>query len=285
MIRNDNMNTVSFDSITELAAWADKEIDESRRYRRDSGSWYGRTDWATTTARCAMGYDANVEEARKLLTKLESSINVSTTVWESQVSGCFPIVPEYLAGEPECMYEQTPSTADTAPLSIYIDLTTSYSIEADEYRKRGLAVLALTMLLSAVRPVNLHLITVMGGKAAKGADGEQFSIVSARVETAPLDLTRAAYALTDVSVPRHLFYATAEKLHKFAGEWPTFKGSNYGKVTSEGYVNRVKELIGQGDEVLYIPAVCVIDSQADAMINRPVEWLNKKLTEFGGVQQ
>ena len=283
MYRNDTTrNLIAFDSMTELATWANKNVDTHNTYRLlDAKKFNGFTTWDQAATRAGLGHDDAVPQAKKLLDKLEASISVETIAYTSSVAGVFPNVPEYLAGEPECMMEPTPSTSDQAPLAVYVDLTTSEGITADQYRKRGIAVLALAMMLSQVRPISLHVCTVMGCR--KRIDGENASLVTARIETAPLDLARAAYAMTDVAVPRRLFYGISEQVHEFEGSWPTLKGAGYGEAASPAYVKRVRELLDLGDEVLYIPAVSLFTGEAAQMVNEPVKWINAKLALYGGV--
>lgn len=275
-------NLVAFDSMTEMANWAnDNTSGDYNEYRSMSAkSWNNNTTWEQAIARAGLGYDKAVPDAQKLLSKLEASISIESIAYESSVAGCFPVVAEYLAGEPECMLEPTPVNSEMAPLAIYIDLTTSYNVTSQQFHKRGVAVLALAMLLSQIRPISLHVCTVMHGKR-KGDDS--VSLVTSRIETAPLDLARAAYALTDVAVARRLFYAVAEKLHDFNGMWPELKGANYAATTSPAYTKRVRELLDLDSDVLYIPAVCSVDSEFDQMVNRPVDWINKNLALYGGV--
>jgi hypothetical protein len=286
MFTDTQKNLMAFDSITELASWANDNVPETEMFRRSSGKFWGQTDWGQVCARAAMGYDQAVPDAQKLLTQLQASINIETATFEASVAGCFPCVPEFLAGEPECMMDQVMTDSDTAPLAIYIDLTTSEGITADQFHKRGIAVLALTMLLSSIRPVSLHICTVMGADhqtAQMKKAGERYSIITARIETSPLDLGRAAFALTDVAVPRRLFYASATKAHSFDGMWPKLNGSSMGQSTSGGYVQRVRELLDVGSEVLYIPAVSLFTGEAAQMVNDPVAWINDKLAQYGGV--
>lgn len=282
MYQDNDRNLIAFDSMTELANWANKNISSDAEYRRQSASKFnGFTTWDQAATRAGLGHDEAVPQAKKLLDKLEASISVETIAYTSSVAGVFPNVPEYLAGEPECMMEPTPTDSDMAPMAVYVDLTTSAGITADQYRKRGIAVLALAMMLSQVRPISLHVCTVMGGSQIK--TGEKVSIVTSRIETAPLDLARAAYAMTDAAVPRRLFYAIADRQHNFYGDWPTLKDASYGNATSPEYVKRVRELLDLSDEVLYIPAVSLFTGEAKQMVEKPVDWINAKLALYGGV--
>jgi len=284
MYENTEHNIRSFDSITEMAAWADANLSDRRELTDNDSKFYNYQQWSTVTARCAMGHEAGVEPARALMSKLEHGLSVSTDTFASSVAGCFPNVPEYLAGEPECMWDLTPTESENAPLSIYIDLTCSAGITPAQMQKRGIAVLTLTMLLSAVRPVSLHVCTVMGVRDGRVSTsmrkrGEGYSVSVARIETAPLDLARAAYAMTDVAVARRLFYAVGET----DGGWPTLDGASYGHPDSADSIKRVREILDLDSETLFIPAVSQYSGEVEQMVEQPVEWLNAKLQQYGGV--
>jgi hypothetical protein len=284
MYHDKQHNHYAFDSITQMAAWTQDNRLSHSVINESSGKFYNFQSWSQVAARCAVGHDESVGPASKLMQQLETGLSIETTAYQSSVAGCFPNVPEFLAGEPECMWDQVHIDSDTAPLAIYLDLTSSAGITPDEFRKRGIAVLALTMLLSSIRPISLHVCTVMGARVSDRPDTmrkrhESYSIASARIETAPLDLARAAYVMTDVAAARRMFYAVGNT----DGSWPTFTGVGYGSTTSAEYVKRVRDILSLDSEVLYIPAVSYMSGEVEQMVNQPVEWLNAKLAMYGGV--
>ena len=286
MHRDPYVNVAYFDSVTELAAFANEHANDRRR--EADPKFYGATTFAQAVARCAMGHDQCVPRATELLGKLENSVAVSTTAFESSVAGVIPSVPEYLAGDPESMFDQVSHQSDAAPLTIYVDMASSASISADAFMKRGIAILALTMMLSQVRPVNLNLFSCGGCCATHRTPAmveakEDYSIVVARIETAPLDLARAAFAMTDVAVPRRLFYAAQQELCGFDGLWPTLRGAERGATTSPEYIGRLKSILQTDGETLLIPAISALDPDCKMMLDEPVEWLNGKLIEYAGM--
>jgi hypothetical protein len=289
MRRNDEHNLIEFDSITQLASYANHTVPTHTRNRPSHpDAWSGGIVWSETMAKCAVGDDGAVPDARKLIEQLEASLSVSTTAYESSVAGCFPNVPEYLAGEPECMFEVTRVDSDTAPLAIYIDMTTGSNVTPGQYRKRGIAVLALAMMLSTVRPISLHVCTTVAAENGRTElmkkNRESYSVITARVETAPLDLARAAFMLTNVAVPRQPFYAIADHEHGHSHRFAEFKDVAYGDISCDKYAKRVADILNLDAETLYIrPVPWYGTHDSKEMVERPVEWLNKMLKQYGGI--
>ena len=86
--------------------------------------------------------------------------------------------------------------------------------------------------------------------------------------------------MTDVAVARRLFYSVG----KTNGRWPDFRNCEHGFTMRPEYIGRVRDILGADGETLYIPSVSsYYGTEAAQMCEQPVEWLNAKLQEFGGV--
>jgi len=147
--------------------------------------------------------------------------------------------------------------------------------------RRGITILALVMAMTAVRPVNLRVCTISGCKTKGSAQrsGDRWCAVTAVIDTQPLDLARAAWALTDVGCARRLFYGVGFQLG-FDGGWPVLSGVKYGEMQSAAGVGRCKEIFSQGSDTLFIPAISLFDKESDEMIMHPTQWVNKKIEQF-----
>src|SRR5438046_5507292 len=106
-------------------------------------------------------------------------------------AGAYPIVPDYLMGMPDCMRRRTATDDDAAPIQIYVPVGSQATITAEQLRRRGCAILALTMALARVRPVDLSIIHYLEHTKA----GESENVIVATIETRPLDLATACYVL------------------------------------------------------------------------------------------
>ncbi len=281
MYYDQNTNIISFATAAEMAS---KATGWQRYMAREcingyDPKFYGRTTGSEAMRFAKDGNEASVPAAQRMLDKLNLEITTETTVDLPDLMGCYAVVPEFLSGEPECMRMPTLQGSAAAPLTVFLDVTTSMTITPTQYRNRGLAALALTMALTQSRPVTLEIGCVMGSD--REIDGEQFCAARVRIETAPLDLATAAWMLTDTAAARRLVYGAAYEHCEFNGEWPKWNGVPYASPQSAAYVHRAKTLLGLGDTDLYLPAVCGADADATLCFTQPIEWVRKKLQEHG----
>lgn len=290
MLRDDSRNRIRFDSLPEFVTWLKANDTGSYRMTAKDKHFFGDTSGPQALHFAACGNDANVPEAQRLLDQF--SAELETLAWQDEptVAGCYPIVAEFLAGEPECMRLPTLVGSEAAPLSVFVDLTCSGGVTPAEIKTRGIAVLAAVMALSAVRPVTLEVGCVMG-TTAKGAPkalkGERVSMVSVVLDTAPLDLSTAAWMLSDVAAARRLMYSVSEILHDFSGNWPTLKGAEHGASGSEAYAARVRTLLDLPGDTLYVPAVSSFEfGNARDIFDNPIKWAERTVQQFGrSIQQ
>jgi hypothetical protein len=106
-------------------------------------------------------------------------------------------------------------------LAIIADVTTSASVSGGDIQRRGAAILALVRVLSTRRPIELW-----AGTMVDADNGRNAVYTFARIETSPLDLATACFALAHPAFPRHLCYGLA-RLHGYAGRWPYDKNSRH----------------------------------------------------------
>ena len=163
-------------------------------HNRGIDEWAGGS-FADTVNVCKLGDLAAVNEAEKLADMICDSVDVSGLVpsWRLDVSGAFACVPEYLAGSPECMYNQCPVQSTASPLDMAICITVSWKMDQAEMRRRGVCLLAAAMAINRVRPVNLWLYS-----------NAYFERPLVRLSSR-FDVSEVCAALTRPAVSRHLF--------------------------------------------------------------------------------
>jgi hypothetical protein len=155
---------------------------------------------------------------------------------------------------------------------VFVELVASAGIDAQTCLKRGAAMLALVRMLTNLRPVELWCVIAIGRQNSR-------SSLCVRLDTAPLDLARAAHMLTHPSVFRALGYASLD--HEFyasvgwGGDW-AFGDHRLNILTAaESY----KRVLNPGSEVLFIPPVHL----SDAYLTQPARWLRAMIARHGGV--
>lgn len=243
--------------------------------RKDRGSWIGGKSFAESLDCVRSGDLAAVPESEKYLHDMESHTFLSKAYRiRDDVCGGAVNIPAFVSGVPVHMRRRERVTSAVAPLSIFVDLTSSASIQATDLFKRGAAILALVRLLSNMRPVELSTVVAVSPFNLKTCH-----IITVKLDTAPLDLARAAHMLTHASVPRALCYGIAEEQLNHASEgslcWPYGHDPNLFRNNAESIMRRV---VTPGSDVLFIPSI----HTKDKAIQNPVTWIKTMLHTFGG---
>lgn len=258
---------IRYDSI---AALADAYVKHNCHYgsggwNRDS--WFNNESKSESIRKARYGDTALVPKAEALLTQLDQAIETPRRQWELAPAGAFCSVPDMLAGRPANMRRMVMTQDEKAPITILATTTSSGGIHASTLQKRGTVILALVMALTRVRPVSLQQLTILDGRD----NGE--TVITAEINTHPLDLATACYALTSAGFARRLTYGLAETLNRFTGGWPrTYRYGN-----QEPYLARLRQ------ELAPDPTRCLIIGSAelhDELLQQPVAWIQKQIARF-----
>lgn len=255
-----------------LADTVNIAVDE-RSHCRASNKWYGSKDYATAMAQVLSGDLSNVAASDAILDKIEAE-PMLTHVWRNRldVVGGIPHVPAFLAGHPMNMRRRERVASEQGPLCIFVTLTVSADIDAAVMRKRGVAILALVRMLSNVRPVELYACNSMGGA------GYAAHIVT-RIDTAPLDLARAAHMLTDTAVVRGLGYGLGRTLcQKHLGK--TWDG-NWAYGNTETFRKNALAIYSSVTNPNAESMIVAAAHSNDPMVTEPVKWLESMLGMYG----
>jgi hypothetical protein len=179
-----------------FAEFAGRVPGEKRSESDQRKDWYGGMSFDRSIEAVRSGDMTGVAASDRLLAEKESLVPVSKS-WRTldSVIGMCPNVPQYLAGNPYNMRLKQRCATATAPLSIFVELVASAGISAQTCLKRGSAMLALVRMLANLRPVELWCVVAIGQRNSR-------SSLCVRLDTAPLDLARAAHVLTHPSVFR-----------------------------------------------------------------------------------
>jgi hypothetical protein len=153
-----------------------------------------------------------------------------------------------------------------------VDLGISAAITAQQVRNRGVAILALVRALSAHRPIELWAIDF--GSADDGLSGRKSNAVccGAKIETSPLDLSTACYALTHPAFVRNILFSLEEKHHDFRGGWPFRVNRALTRMEMEMLLRPV---MTHTAETLALPGLHL----ADQSMTDPEAWLKRQLLE------
>ena len=197
------MKRWDFDSLADFARACDAlPADIKRRFSDES--WTGETFSESLRLASSGGTEAHVPAAEAMLSQIHASLpETAARRWVLDHAGAFPCVPAYLAGEPENMWAAADMPADTSPVRIFVCSTSSAGVSHHDLQRRGCAALALVMLASRTRPVELYSYA----HVAEIGRGVGDAVIVQRLQSHPLMLSEVAYVLTSAGWARNLTYA------------------------------------------------------------------------------
>lgn len=189
----------------------------------------------------------------------------------SSVAGSRVSIPDYLFGSPRSMKRRAPQETTVRSVNIYVGLVCAAGIKAEQMLKRGSTILALLEFLQMSQiSVELYLLVETHGET----DGDLIQIIN--VQSHPLDLSTAGFAVAHPAFTRHVTYGMAYELDQFNGMW----GSSHGIHGNSTYQDKLAKAIGMGENDIYIPPPVISD---ELIFKNPEAWLAQKIEKIRGV--
>src|SRR5262245_10378216 len=218
-----------------------------------SSDWYGST-YTEFARQVVVGDPDLVKQSEKYMNQIEDQVPFSLG-WRNvdDVVGAIPNVPAFLAGHPQCMRRRQRVMKETAPLVIYMDLTSSGGISSDRVQKRGIVLLSLVRRLVEHRPVALWVGSSLGGGGKVGS-----GTVAWRIDTAPLDLARAAFYISATVMSRGFGYGLCQHELGTGGSWPFHNYDLHCRTAKERLA-----AVFPGQEIMYVPPIYMGDELTD----------------------
>jgi hypothetical protein len=178
----------------------------TRHWGDDNNSFHG-AGRADTLDRATRGDAARVALSDAMLGRLEDAVGFEARRWRAvdSVAGGAPNVSAFLAGSPMAMRRRVRTMDAAAPLTIAIEMTVSAAVDDASISRRGAAALALARIAAASRPVTLW--AVFGCKS-----GLKHAAFAVRIETSPLDVSRAAWMLCAPEMCRRAAFSVSALL-------------------------------------------------------------------------
>ncbi len=263
-----------YDSIADLRADAIRLDCAGGLTNNADDHWCGETK-TETLSRSQFGHTDMVPQAEILLSQLDTEIEVPRKRWEPSVAGAFACVPDHIRGLPTSMRRRIDDSSDHNPIRIFAITTSSAGIDAKTIQERGIAILALAIALARIRPLSLYATSILDGHV----DDTGECLITAEINTHPLDLATACYVLTGAGFDRRLFHGLAWRYAKYSGRWP----KNYYENKSK-YHEYLKRVLSPNLEAM---SQTIIISEAyltDPLITSPIRWLNDQIKHFTGDQ-
>lgn len=258
-----------YESLAAIMAHARDLNSCTASYGNSHNSWYGSESVADTFRLGTLGDRSLVPEAEKLLRQLETNIEVPRKCWEPNIAGPICIVPDVLAGRPQAFRHLRERNDEKAPITILACSTISGGISVETIKRRGIAVLALIMALSRLRPIALYSIGTLDGPNDRSGE----TILATRIETAPLDLARACWMLTSAGFARRINYSIMERINGARGSWP--KGFIYS--APDPYMDHLRTTLSSDPSRTIVIKPTHLN---DPLANDPLPWLKAQIARF-----
>lgn len=227
-------------------------------------SWTGET-YRESMQKAIFGDSSLVPEAEKLIDKIYTQIDIPFPVWTPSVAGAYPVVPEFLMGQVECMRYKQEDFQDKNPVKIFVDISSSAGVSFEDLKKRGVAILAFTMVMQNIRPIELFVFASLDGKSA-----DKCSIPVIKIDANTL--SQATYCLTSAGFDRNLTHSYSRKHNGFSGHWAFFEYPE-----SENYWLKMRKLLKLDDKDIMIKGSFLDDR---LILDDPVKWCNQEIAKF-----
>lgn len=246
--------------------------------KAEGGAWYGATP-AETLERADAGNAKLTAPCDRLLARMETvDFATSRFATVAAVAGGAPCVPAYLAGSPMAMRRRVRIADDLAPLAVVVDVGVSASVSHPTIQRRGAAALALVRLLAATRPVSLWVVS---GQIVDKNDTARDVAFAIRLDTAPLDVARAAWLLAAPEAFRRAGFAAP---HAIAGV-PSKTGVNWLQDSCTRHPELMRDCLPAltaCDDFLLVPSLITAGETQFDSDDQAAAWVQAQLDKHGG---
>ena len=261
-----------FDSPAEIGEYALSHPQaKTDRHLSETGNknWIGPENLAQACRKITTGDESYCAGYESLMSKFEDfDLSTFRPQWRDDVAGGRPNVQNFLAGTPLSMRRRIKDDSNTAPMAIIVDTTLSAQFDQKDMQKRGSAILALLRILSAKRPVELWLGSVMD------SNYNDWGCVLTRINTTPLDIATASFIFGSLAFTRRICYGLGGAEFNFKGFW-AFGNHNIERKNMKACFKPAFEHIDTKD-MLCIPGM----HSMDKTVSDPEGWIREQIQRF-----
>jgi hypothetical protein len=250
---------------------------------RDSLQWFGgRTEKEAVAYFQTGAGEEETRAARALVDKIDVEVHEGTRkVWRPDVCGAYPIVADYLAGEPLSMRNRLNEISRLSPIRVVMNISVASGVEPDTIARRGAALAAFAMKLSEQRPVELWISSAFYNEKTRIDVGWRAKL------DLPMNVSQVVASFTP-SVCRLLNFATLEVLSGAtnATTYATypFVLDRYSAYNSrDRYLRAFREYMNLEPDDVVLDAGILTDGRA--IDHNPVQWVKDMLKQYGETEQ
>lgn len=219
------------------------------------------------------------ERVARMVDKIEAEAPSThgATHWAPSVFGGFVSVPDYLAGEPECMRVREYHKDAFAPVHIITDSSHCWKVSSETMERRGAAIAALSLRLASYRPTRVSVCGIGGARKSKTRNFARghAGIVAIDVDLQSIDIGSASYLIAHPAASRRILFPLKCALLECPDEYepgPRFSPPEV--------FEALKAEFSQGDQVKvhFIPSLDDDYFPTGTALER---WINTQLEKIG----
>ncbi len=217
----------------------------------------------------------------------EASSEAPRPLWTPSMLGPRVSVPAYLAGSPMCMRRRKRPENITRHVSVYVSTTSSGGITADDMMRRGAAILGYVQSIQAMGlAIDLYLVADMQGWSDASShikrasdelhdmtiDGDCIQVI--RVESRPLDLSTAGFAMAHPAFARNVTYAHAASYGSY-GSWSRTFHSTDAHNHPAAYARVMRAKLGCDETDIFVGPASLMDT----LMSDPKAWIAARVAQ------
>ena len=247
------MTLLTFDSMSALADYAAANNSRTASFAQWAGG-----EVAECVRKTRDGDLALVAASEGFLARFESlTFQSPRKQWLAAEAGHMPNVPAFIAGHPQSMRRRARRLHEAAPITVLVDVGVSEAFSHEKILTRGAAIMALCRVLASYRAVQLYVVEA--SKVASGAE----SVIAVRIDSAPLDLAHAAWALCGAGFLRQIMLPIQVAVLR-TERIPVYRGS-----------------LAAATGVMLPHGTCVIEvpGTSSAITSDPAAWIEARIRE------
>jgi hypothetical protein len=260
-----------FDNVTEWYRYSEKG--EGRQYGGRQ-SFLGHVSEREAVRFCEQNIgEQHMREAKALVEKIDASYrDRDRQHWQPSPFGAYPVVPDYLAGDPFSMRVKHSEEDNTAPIRYYIEAVVSGGTSTHDLERRAAGLAALVMRTAEERPVELYAIIALDNRY----HGRAGYVGVVPINTHPIDLHSTIAAFATREFCRCMAFTNSEQATGVSSagcDW-LFGHPDNGYNRSERE-QRFRKLLNMEPQDILMQGGYLTDAYEFG--NDPVKWVHKQI--------
>lgn len=272
-----------FESVTEWYRYSEQGEGIMRSQFGYSGDRFlGHTSERDAVAFCEKNIgEQHMRAAKELVEQIDASYrDRDKDKWFPSPFGAYPVVPDYLAGDPFSMRIKHREEDNQAPIRYYIEAVVSAGTSTSDLERRAAGLSALAMRTAEERPIELYAVIALHNKNGRGEGAGYVGVV--QINTHPIDLHSAIAAFATREFCRCMAFSNAEQATKVSSracDWLFGHPSDrYNQSQREKYFRLALNMEPQ--DVLMQGGYL---TDANEFGSDPVKWVHKQIEKQRGL--